>query len=184
MTVDSEIQMSCFAVEIKARTSSATPLPEGMQRLMLRTWELVDLLYWTPEPREGTTGARFIRAQSEVNRRNVPRAARPQTALVEMETDDAETEREHEGDDTIQGSSSSRTTKWDRAQIEWLLNTDAQTCKEWRTSVKKSRCSGTFQLLWSSRNAPKHLLFLQMHRVDAWIWYLLLFLLRLRLARY
>src|SRR6266404_6179490 len=44
----------------------------------------------------------------------------------------SETEIKTEGDNGTQGSSGCRSTKWDRARIEWLLmKTDPETCKEW-----------------------------------------------------
>ena len=138
-----DLQLNVFLVvinaEIKFRRyfrmpAPSTPLPADVLDLMRRTIALVKLLYWNPLPREGTPGERNRAQLLAQQRRNAPRAARPQQPLVDVETE-SETERENEADNVMQAPSSSRTTKWDRERIEWLLNSDPETCQAWGAAL-------------------------------------------------
>ncbi len=149
-------QLNVFLViinaEIKFRRyfrlqAPLVPLPADAQSLMRRTIELVKLLYWNPLPREGTPGEN-IRAQSLTHRRrNEPRAARPQQSLVDLEIE-SDTERENEASNTMQVPSSSWTTKWDRERIEWLLNSDPETCQAWGTALMAGYGTSRYPLLY------------------------------------
>ena len=79
----------------------AIPLPTDVLSLMDRTNKLVDLLYWTPTPSEGSKGAaEFARRRYEARRQKKPgRNARPRGEMnverefsEEMDGEDAEVE--------------------------------------------------------------------------------------------
>ncbi len=127
--------------------SLANDLPPNVQSLMALTQALVDLLYWTPIPRKGSQGEQLRAQLQSSQRRNVPRGARPKARLVEtgslseakMESASemelaSESQTEDKSDNDIPESSTSQ-TKWDRARIDWLLDSDAETSKAWLTAL-------------------------------------------------
>ncbi len=138
-----DLQLNVFLVvinaEIKFRRyfrmpAPSTPLPADVLDLMRRTMELVELLYWNLSPREGTPGERIRTSMLTRQRMNPPRAAIPQQPLLD-DGAASETERENEANNGMQITSSSFTKKWDRERIEWLLNSDAETCQAWGTAL-------------------------------------------------
>lgn len=75
MILNAEIKFRRY-FEMIRQNPPGGPSPDDVLALMHRTMELVDLLYWKPEPTPGSIGEAIRLRTLEHRRSNVPRDAR------------------------------------------------------------------------------------------------------------
>lgn len=110
--LNAEIKFRRYSQEIQL--NSFPNVPQDILRIITRTLELADLIYWKPVPTEGSPGKAILDQKIANARRNTPRAARPDTRKTIERTlsEDAEM-----GD--LGGTSTSGHGKWfDDADVE------------------------------------------------------------------
>ena len=87
--LNAEIKFHRYLQTINQRTPRRS-LPNDVLDLLHLTVQLVDLLYWKPVPREGSDGEALSAQRIESRRRNPPRSARPDPAMMVIETGSSE----------------------------------------------------------------------------------------------
>ena len=74
--------------------SQSSPLPADVQSLMHACMDLIDLIYWTPKPTEGSKGHAILKKRIATTQRHLHRSARPDPARMVESSSGEDTEME------------------------------------------------------------------------------------------
>ena len=125
VAINAEIKFRRYFQEMRLNTLSS-PLPDNVLALMNACIRLVDLIYWTPEPTEGSQGQAILDQRITDSPRNLPRTARPDPAsMIESSS----------GEDTEMGNVGPSRTASSAERRTWFANANGAQLKAYGTML-------------------------------------------------